>query len=49
MKVNIVTTAIFIPEILAPIPKAKLFKLSAKANVIASLNSIFPEPLISAV
>ena len=30
-------------------PKAKLFKLSAKANVIASLNSIFPEPLISAV
>lgn len=38
-----------IPEILAPIPKARLFMLNDNAKMIASLISMFPEPSMSAV
>ena len=38
-----------IPEILAPIPKARLLMLKDNAKVIASLISMFPEPFMSAV
>ena len=49
INVKIVVKGMLIPDILAPRPRAKLFKLSATANEIASLTSILPEPLISAV
>ena len=48
-KVKIVVRNMLIPEILAPIPKARLFMLNDNAKVIASLISMFPEPSMSAV
>ena len=48
-KVKIVVRNMLIPEILAPIPKARLLMLKDNAKVIASLISMFPEPFMSAV
>ena len=44
-----VVSEILIPDMLAPIPSAKLFILKANAKETASLSSILPEPSISAV
>ena len=48
-KVKMVVRIMLIPEILAPIPKARLLMLKDNAKVIASLISMFPEPFMSAV
>ena len=48
-KVKMVVRIMLIPEILAPIPKARLFMLKDNAKMIASLISMFPEPSMSAV
>ena len=51
LKINVktVVSEILIPDMLAPIPSAKLFILKANAKETASLSSILPEPSISAV